>query len=629
MFERRGRVSVSDLSVGSELLGYRVEGLLGRGGMSVVYLAEDLRLRRRVALKLLAPSLAKDAAFRQRFLAESKLAASLDHPCVVPIYEAGEADGLLFIAMRYVEGSDLKELLREGPLTAARAVAVSAQVAGALDFAHERGLVHRDVKPSNVLLDARGHVYLADFGLTTRLAEPRTVEPGLLGTIDYVAPEQIRGDEVDGRADVYALGCLLCECLTGEPPFPRSSDAAVLFAHLEEEPIAPAGLEPVMAKALAKEPQHRYGSCAELVDAAREALGVGEPAKPWWLRLPAILAFTGLVLLAIAVVYFALGGKGAGAPSTSGVLVRIDPSTGRVVDRVAVGNRPSALAADPNGVWVANHDDGTVWRIDARTNRVILRSSAHGAPADLAIIPAGLLASVGATPGSVAVANGPQDPNVAGIDNATGNVTVDNVFGGSPVAIVEPPSGVGSPRVAAGPSGIWVVRPDRAVARLDINAGKLIEPVLIAPPRDEREDSYLSAIDVGAGGVWVVGDPVDPVLWRISPATGRVVATIRLPFAPTDVAVGDRAVWVTSELDDRLQRIDPATNEVTATIPVGRAAGAVVVGAGSVWVADQVDRAISRVDPRTLRITDTIKIDATPVDLALGNGVIWVAARRS
>jgi YVTN family beta-propeller protein len=489
--------------------------------------------------------------------------------------------------------------------------------------------VHRDVKPSNVLLDARGHVYLADFGLTTRLAEPRTVEPGLLGTIDYVAPEQIRGDEVDGRADVYALGCLLCECLTGEPPFPRSSDAAVLFAHLEEEPIAPAGLEPVMARALAKEPGDRYGSCVELVAAAREALGVGEAAKPWLMRLSVILAFTGLVLLAIAVVYFALGGKGASAPSTSGVLVRIDPSTGRVVDRVAVGNRPSALAADPNGVWVANHDDGTVWRIDARTNRVILRSSAHGAPADLAIIPAGLLASVGATPGSVAVANGPQDPNVAGIDNATGNVTVDNVFGGSPVAIVGPPSGVGSPRVAAGPSGIWVVRPDRAVARLDINAGKLIEPVLIAPPRDEREDSYLSAIAVGAGGVWVVGDPVDPVLWRISPATGRVVATIRLPFAPTDVAVGDRAVWVTSELNDRLQRIDPATNEVTATIPVGRAAGAVVVGAGSVWVADQVDRAISRVDPRTLRITDTIKIDATPVDLALGNGVIWVAARRS
>ncbi len=396
MFERRGRVSVSDLSVGSELLGYRVEGLLGRGGMSVVYLAEDLRLRRRVALKLLAPSLAKDAAFRQRFLAESELAASLDHPCVVPIYEAGEADGRLFIAMRYVQGSDLKELLREGPLTAARAVAVCGQVAGALDFAHERGLVHRDVKPSNVLLDSRGHVYLADFGLTTRLAEPRTVEPGLLGTIDYVAPEQIRGDQVDGRADVYALGCLLCECLTGEPPFPRSSDAAVLFAHLEEEPVAPVGLEPVIAMALAKEPGDRYGSCAELVDAAREALGVGEPATPWWMRLPVLLAFTGVVLLATAVaVYFALSGGGGGSPPTSGVLVRVDPRTGRVMARVAVGNDPSALAADASGVWVANHDDDTVWRIDPRTDTITMRSSVQGAPADLAIIPTGTVASPG------------------------------------------------------------------------------------------------------------------------------------------------------------------------------------------------------------------------------------------
>ena len=269
----------SDLFVGSELLGYRVEGLLGRGGMGVVYLAEDLRLRRRVALKLLAPSLAEDEGFRERFLAESKLAASLDHPCVVPIYEAGDGDGRLFIAMRYVEGSDLNALLQDGPLTAERTFGVCAQVADALDFAHGKGLVHRDVKPSNVLLDGRDHVYLADFGVTKRLAEPEAGEPGLLGTIDYVAPEQIRGEKVDGRADQYSLGCLLCECLTGEPPFPRSTDAAVLFAHLEEQPAAPPGLEVVIQKALAKQPDDRYPTCAELVEAAGEALGVGEPPR--------------------------------------------------------------------------------------------------------------------------------------------------------------------------------------------------------------------------------------------------------------------------------------------------------------------------------------------------------------
>ena len=308
----------SELSVGSELLGYRVEAVLGRGGMSVVYLAEDLRLRRRVALKLLAAALAEDEAFRGRFLEESELAASLDHPGVVPIYAAGEADGRLFIAMRYVEGSDLKELLREGPLSPERAIELCGQVAEALDFAHERGLVHRDVKPSNVLLDAREHVYLADFGLTKRLAEPRPAEPGLFGTIDYIAPEQIRGEEVDGRADVYSLGCLLCECLTGEPPFRRSTDAAALFAHLEEEPRAPTGLESVIPKALAKQPDDRYATCAELVEAARQALGLGEPPPPRWWRTPVAIGLAGAVVIAVAlVVYFAVRG-GGGGPSTDG-----------------------------------------------------------------------------------------------------------------------------------------------------------------------------------------------------------------------------------------------------------------------------------------------------------------------
>ena len=276
--------------MGYELLGYRVERLLGRGGMGVVYLAEDVRLRRRVALKLLAPSLAEDGRFRERFLAESKLAASLDHPCVIPIYEAGESGGLLFIAMRYVEGGDLKALLGDGSLTAERAVRVCAQVADALDFAHGRALVHGDVKPSNVLLDGRDHVYLADFGLTRRLGEMQGAEPGVLGTIDYAAPEQIRGEQVDGRADQYSLACLLYECVVGVPPFPRSTDAAVLFAHLEEPPPAPAGLEVVMQTGLAKAPEDRYDSCATLVLAAAEALGIVGGSQSRLRELPFLLA---------------------------------------------------------------------------------------------------------------------------------------------------------------------------------------------------------------------------------------------------------------------------------------------------------------------------------------------------
>jgi WD40 repeat protein len=276
-----------DPRVGTQLAGYRIESLLGWGGMSVVYLAEDLRLNRRVALKLLAAELAEDASFRDRFLRESKLAASIDHPNIVPIYEAGTTDDLLFIAMRYVEGRDLKERLQRGRLQPAEAIGILAQVASALDAAHVRGLVHRDVKPSNVLLDAGArpdgsdHVYLADFGLTKQISDETEIADGgnLLGTIDYVAPEQITGEEIDGRADVYSLGCVLYECLVGQVPFRRDSDLAVVFAHLETEPPAPSAhrqelpvaFDAVISRGLAKEPEDRYSSCREL---ARAALAV-------------------------------------------------------------------------------------------------------------------------------------------------------------------------------------------------------------------------------------------------------------------------------------------------------------------------------------------------------------------
>jgi WD40 repeat protein len=251
--------------------------------MSVVYLAEDLRLKRRVALKLLAAGLAEDESFRDRFLRESELAASIDHPNIVPIYEAGAIEDLLFISMRYVEGGDLKERLRRGRLDPRDSVGVLAQVASALDAAHARGLVHRDVKPSNVLLDAGArpdgsdHVYLADFGITRRVSDGGADDNGhLLGTSDYIAPEQVARDEIDGRADVYSLGCMLYECLVGRPPFGRDSELAVVFAHLETEPPAasaerpelPAALDDVIGTALAKDPAERYSRCRDLADAA-------------------------------------------------------------------------------------------------------------------------------------------------------------------------------------------------------------------------------------------------------------------------------------------------------------------------------------------------------------------------
>jgi tRNA A-37 threonylcarbamoyl transferase component Bud32 len=294
----------STLQVGQELAEYRIESLVARGGFSTVYLAEHLRLRRRVALKVLAPELAADERFRERFLRESQIAASLDHPNIVPIYDAGESEALLFIAMRYVEGTDLGRLVAGGPLDRARALDLLEQVAEALDTAHLAELVHRDVKPSNVLIQTVGgheHCYLADFGISKRVSSATglTGTGEFIGTISCMAPEQIEGRPTDGRADVYSFGCVLHECLTGSPVFTRDTDAAVLWAHVHDSP-PPTGiakLDPVLARALAKRPEDRFSTCAELIAAAREALAPPtaipipkpRPAPARARRLPTIL----------------------------------------------------------------------------------------------------------------------------------------------------------------------------------------------------------------------------------------------------------------------------------------------------------------------------------------------------
>jgi serine/threonine-protein kinase len=265
---------MADRLIGTELGGYRIEEPLGRGGTSVVYRAEHVRLGRRAALKLLSPGFG-DADFTERFLRESRLAASLDHPNIVPVYDAGEKDGLLYIAMACVEGSDLKSLLAaEGRLPLQRALRIAGQIASALDAAHARGLVHRDVKPANILVGEGDRAYLSDFGVVKEVAGNGTTRTGsFVGTTEYSAPEQIEGREVDARTDVYALACVLYECLAGEPPFHRDSEVAVLNAHLHAAPpkLEPAGLGEVVAKALSKSSLDRYASCGEFIAAARAA----------------------------------------------------------------------------------------------------------------------------------------------------------------------------------------------------------------------------------------------------------------------------------------------------------------------------------------------------------------------
>jgi hypothetical protein len=274
---------------GTEIAGYTVLRSLGRGGMGIVYLAEQTALARQVALKIIAPELAGDLGFRERFERESRIAASLDHPNVIPVYEAGEHDGVLFIAMRYVPGTDLRHLLRvEGPLAPARAARLIAQIGSALDAAHRQGLVHRDVKPGNILV-AGGpdgeHSYLSDFGLTKHVTSHGglTATGQWVGTLDYVAPEQVQGSPVDARADVYSLGCVLFETLTGRVPFEREADMAKLFAHVSHPPPRPsdmasglpAALDEVVLRALAKQPPDRYQSAGDLGRAAM-AVAQGE-----------------------------------------------------------------------------------------------------------------------------------------------------------------------------------------------------------------------------------------------------------------------------------------------------------------------------------------------------------------
>jgi hypothetical protein len=270
------------LEIGAEIRGYRIERLLGRGGMGEVYEATQLELGRRVAFKVLHTRLGQDEGFRERFRREGRLQAALEHPHVVTVYEAGELDSGLFLAMRLVDGSTLKQLIVAGELDAGRTLRILGPVADALDAAHRGGLVHRDVKPQNILVGAGDHAFLADFGLTRGQDQSGFTRSGqFVGTIDYISPEQLRGEPAGPASDVYALGGVLYECLTGSVPYARPSDAAVLYAHVNDEPPAatasrpdlPAAIDDVLARALAKEPESRQASASELIADAAAAVG--------------------------------------------------------------------------------------------------------------------------------------------------------------------------------------------------------------------------------------------------------------------------------------------------------------------------------------------------------------------
>ncbi len=621
-------MGLTDARIGTELAGYRIEALLGLGGMAEVYRALDLRLKRRVALKLLAPHLAEDERFRERFLRESELLASLDHPNVVPIYEANDVDDQLYIAMRYVEGTDLRRLLeRERTLAPARALALLAPVAAALDAAHARGLVHRDVKPGNILLadDPPGHVYLSDFGLTKQLGDggedadsaldgdlplPRdavaSVASQFAGTPDYLSPEQLDGAGVDARSDQYSLACVLFECLTGRPPFADPSVAMVLWGHASEPPPAatelnpelPVALDAVVVRALAKEPGDRYGSCGELIDTAGSALGLVR--KPL-LRRREFLLWAAAALAAAIAAPTVLLTRGGGGPR--GSLLRIDPLTNAVAQLDAGPVR--ALAVDGTDVWLYREGENALVRRDASEREAKAPILYLYAPAELAARDGTVVSVNGVDNHSLTVVDGARLEEVASIGLALGSSLVETAH------------------VAAGEEGFWIVNVhDNAARRLDVSGQPALgDPIELFSVSELGSGGLYSGIAVGEGAVWVIGNVTQPLLFRIDPASGQVERTA-LPFAPKRVGAGAGAVWISDALRDLVWRL-PVPALEPANIPAGRGPDAVAIGAGAVWVLNRLGGTVSRIDPVSGTVVVEIEVGAGASQLAAGSGGVW------
>jgi ABC-type branched-subunit amino acid transport system substrate-binding protein len=608
------------LGSGTSFAGYVVQEVVGRGGMGVVYRAIDVRLERPVALKLIAPELAGDLRFREWFLRESRLAASLRHPHVLPIHAAGEEEGQLYLAMRFVEGDDLKALLEdEGALQAGQALRVCGQVAEALDAAHAKGLAHRDVKPGNVLLDEHGEAYLADFGLSTQLAGDTTHGGRLAGTLDYLAPEQIRGDAVDGSTDQYALACLLYECLAGTPPFRRETEAETLWAHMQEEPPAlrtyPA-LDPVLAKGLAKEKGERYHSCGEFLTAAHAAFGLEAPAaRRRRLRIGRRLLLAGAALvaaagIAVAVVELNGGESSALATPEPNSVVEIDLDSNKPVAQVTVGSNPTVLGVDQGSVWVLNADDQTISRIDRKT-KAQKTFSVGTTPTDLAV-----------GEGAVWIGNGVASPTTKFVGPILSSVArVDPDTFGVQATTQLPTKGEGAVQgdsLVVGKGAIWAINPNSSVSRLDPQTGKVVATV----------DTSVVEIAAGTNGVvWGLKNLRQAsAIVRIDPRSNAVTATITVPSSNlVDLAVGAGAVWASDPDAGVVWRVDPGPPVRQRTISVAEGVDALAYGSGSVWAVNPFAGAISRIDPSTNLVSETIAIGGTPRDLIVRDGSAWVS----
>jgi YVTN family beta-propeller protein len=634
------------LSTGSVLGDFRIDDEIGRGGMGVVYRAAQISLERPVALKVISESLSDREGFRERFERESRLAASLDHPNIIPVYAAGEHDGVLFIVMRYVDGTDLRALLAtEGAFDPARAAGVVAQVASALDAAHERGLVHRDVKPANILVAARGggeHTYLTDFGLTKRTASDSglTAAGEWVGTLDYVAPEQLRGESVDGRADVYALGCVLYELLTGQVPFVRDDDIAKLWAHISDPAPSPLELAPDTPRPLAavtelcmqKDPDDRFQTAGDMGRAALAAVpGLGdtgararmaaggrrrrmpggegwtragetavlpedEPGRRFRARRPALLA-AGALLAACAIGLIALLASGDDSgPKQSSPAAATGQPAGTVEDRIRVGDSPAGVGLENGSAWVANEGDGTVTRVDLGTRRV------RGAPI-----------RVGKNPRAVATAGG----SVWVANFGGGSVTRIDARSGRVVQTV--PVGQGPLDIAVGQTSVWVSTQEARIVRIDARSGGVVEPDIGV--------KAVGALDLGRGRLWIA-DRNDGTLRNYFINSKLLSDALLLGDAPTDIAVGPQYVWAAVADEGVIRRQALAGGAAgQRDIETGGRPEVLTVSRAGVWVADSEREQLYLISRKTGRqVGAPIKVDEDPAGVAVGKGSVWVTS---
>jgi hypothetical protein len=567
--------------IGREIAGFRVEREIGRGGMGVVYLATQGFPERRVALKLLSSELAADPAFRERFVRESNAAASTEHPNIVPVYAAGEADGRLYLAMRFIEGMDLRTLLEhEGTLSFERAAQICAQVADALEAAHERGLVHRDVKPGNVLLDSRDRAYLSDFGLIrrTELRTDITKTGQFMGSVDYAAPEQIRGDEVDGRADVYSLGCVLYECLTGSPPFRRDSEVATMYAHLEQDVPAPSSkrddlprsVDEAVTKATAKRPDDRFATAGEMAGLLRRSPLPHGARKAGGRRRIAIAALA-LVVIASVVGFAVLREEETppASPTPTGPapiplnsLVQLDAETGDLLATVPLNpetlyldNAPS-VAVGEGGLWVLTSNTVDQFDVDD----------------------ASLVEHIAVSP-----------------------IPVDSF--------------------AVGFRTVWVGAPP-GIVRIDPIDGDALPPVRVYPPGTELLNQRPK-IALGESSAWVLTG--DGELTRVDPTTGRRTGVVDVWQSASGVAAGLDAVWVIDNLQGTFTRVDPETLDADDPMPLGGSLDAIEAGAGAVWILDKGAGVVTPFDPADGTVGSPIRVGTDPIDIAAGLNALWVA----